>query len=251
MGPAFVTSHTVSLTSLACNQTFHYRVTSADASSNASSSTDDVFTTGVCPPSIGPQPDEFQGTILDAMWTIYDPVGDGSVSESAGHLQLKVPAGVSHDVWTSGNRSLRVLQAISDVDFEVEIKLDSPVTSDAQMEGILVEQDSSNYLRFDLLRSGGSTRIFAATFAGGAATTRANTTIAVGGGPVWLRLKRLGNAWTGSWSTNGTSFTLGASFTQTYAVARIGPFVGNHGVPVTASPAFTASIDYFHTIAGP
>jgi hypothetical protein len=45
---AMVTSHSLLLTSLTCNTTYHYQVNSADAPSNSVSTSDATFTTGSC-----------------------------------------------------------------------------------------------------------------------------------------------------------------------------------------------------------
>src|SRR5262249_38226746 len=65
---------------------------------------------------------------------------------------------------------------------------------------------------------------------------------------IWLKLRRTGNTWTGSWSTDGTNFTAGVTYAQAYTITKVGPFAGNAGSPV---PAFTASVDYFFNTASP
>jgi regulation of enolase protein 1 (concanavalin A-like superfamily) len=175
-------------------------------------------------------------------------VGDATVRLNGKQAVIAIPAGKSHDVWTPTNLSARLMQTAPDTDFEVEMKLDSAVAAQYQMQGILVEQDSANYLRFDVFYDGSSARLFAATFTGGAPTVRVNNPI-IKGGPVWLRLKRTGSTWTGSYSFDGNTFVTGVTFTQQMKVAKAGLFAGTAGENSAPAPAFTALIDYWFNTA--
>jgi hypothetical protein len=57
---------------------------------------------------------------------------------------------------SEGYNSVRVVQLISNADFNVEVKFDSIPTLQYQFQGILVEQDSANYLRLQLGSTGSS-----------------------------------------------------------------------------------------------
>src|SRR6185437_10434127 len=58
--------------------------------------------------------DDFSASTLNtSLWTFVNPLGDGTSSLSGGKLLLSVPQGTSHDVWTNGNPSVRVMQTIS------------------------------------------------------------------------------------------------------------------------------------------
>jgi beta-xylosidase len=174
-----------------------------------------------------------------------NPLNDANDSLNGTNLLLTVPAGSSHDLWTGGDNTVRVVQSVANGDFLIQAKFDSSLAISAgaasQMQGILVEQDSSNFLRFDELAGWGVVRIFSGKILGGVASS----TIDVGitpSYPIWLRVQRTGNTFTFSWSTNGTSFTTAGSFTQALTVNRVGLYGGNSGSP---APAFTASVDYF------
>jgi FG-GAP-like repeat/Beta xylosidase C-terminal Concanavalin A-like domain len=204
------------------------------------------------PPSHGPVSDNFNRAALDtSLWTFANPVGDGTITLNGSQAMLSLPSGQDHDLWTGGNRSARLMQSISDTDFEVEAKFDSIVDTAFQMQGILVEQDGSNYVRFEVHSAGYETRLFCVTYTDGAPAVRTLTPIALGSS-VWLRLRRTGATWTGLWSTDGVNFATGAVFTQSLAVTRVGPFVGNNaGSDGGVAPAFTAAIDYFFNTASP
>jgi hypothetical protein len=140
---------------------------------------------------------------------------------------------------------VRMMQAIGNVDFNVIVKFDSIPTAQYTNEGIIVEQDGSNFLRFEVYSDGAGTFLWASTITGGAENIRLNAPIAAGAASFWLQVKRTGNTWTESWSTNGTTYTTGTTFTQALTAARIGPFGSNYFNPASSTPAFTASIDYF------
>jgi hypothetical protein len=116
------------------------------------------------------------------------------------------------------------------------------------MQGLIAQQDASTYLRFDFLRDGSRTRIYAASFAAGSVTQRVNNPI-MNGSPLYLRVKREGNQWTESFSYNGTMWMTAVSFSYTLVVSSVGPFVGNYGNPESSAPAFTALINYFRITA--
>src|SRR5262249_16243395 len=201
-------------------------------------------------------------TLNTSLWTISHPVGDGTVTVNGDHLLMSIGGGVEHDVWTAGNRSLNIMQPIGNVDFQVVAKFDSPTALCSEMQGILVQQDSTNFLRFDIYRDCTYTHIFGASFTNGQPTVKYNivldssarqvtsaTNRAGTMSPVWIRVKRVGNTWTESWSLDGTNFTSAPSFTFVMNAQKLGPFVGN--CCGTKSPAFTSSVDYFFNSASP
>jgi regulation of enolase protein 1 (concanavalin A-like superfamily) len=199
----------------------------------------------------GPISDDFHANSLNTnLWTFVNPLNDATISLNGTRAIIALPAGASHDVWTGGNNSARIMQQVSNVDFQVEVKFDSAVTTQHQGQGIIVEQDSGNFLRFDVFHDATSTRLFAASFVGGVPTARYNHVI-TGGVPFWMRITRSGNSWTQSWSTNGVKYTTGAVFTFALTVTKIGPFALNSGVSEqgTPAPAFTEVIDYFFNTA--
>jgi hypothetical protein len=193
--------------------------------------------------------DDFSGTSLNtSLWTIVNPIGDATAAVSGGAVRLHLPAGVDHDVWTSGNRAIRLMQPVADADFEVEVKFDSVVGPKYQMQGILVEQEPGTFLRFNVQGDGTSARFFAASFMGGTPTTRLNKTLAAGP-RYYLRVAREGTLWRFRYSYDGTIWTTIGTFTQTLTVREVGVFAGN--AQGATSPAFTAVVDYFFNTAAP
>jgi len=80
--------------------------------------------------------DDFSGNGLDtSVWTFVNPLGDATLDASGLSLSISVPAGSSHDNWTSGFNAPRVMQAVNDTDFEIEAKFQSEVTQKYQSQG--------------------------------------------------------------------------------------------------------------------
>ena len=96
--------------------------------------------------------DFYSSTFNESTWTFIDPLGDATLIMTGTQASITVPAGTSHDVWTSGNNAPRIMQSVSNMDFEIEVKFESQLTSEYQMQGVIVQQDDSNYLRFDFIR---------------------------------------------------------------------------------------------------
>jgi hypothetical protein len=200
----------------------------------------------------GPISDDFHSSTLNpTLWTLVNPKGDGSVKLENNHALLSVPAGSSHDIWTGGNNAARIMQPAANADFDVELKFDSAVDLPCQMQGVLVQQDLNNYLRFDVYSSGTYAHLFVASFANGAPTVLLDKVIGEGIPlPFFLRVRRTGDVFSYQTSTNGDNFSEAVHFTRHLTVSQIGPFAGNNACGYTA-PAFTSSIDYFFNTAAP
>ena len=152
--------------------------------------------------------DDFHaGSLNSSLWSVENPVGDGSVSVNGHALVLSVPGGTEHDSWTSGLHALRVVQPVANGDFEVETKFESMGSAQYQDEGIVVEQDASTMLRFDVFSTGSSDDRVRGVGVG---------CDGVGEGvadrwrlrqqPFWLRVKRTGNTWLFTYSRDGVTW---------------------------------------------
>lgn len=188
-------------------------------------------------------------------WVYEDPVGDGSIEivgtgTADAHLRLSVPAGVTHDLWSDADRAPRLLQPARDVDFVAKAKFESDLTEGYQGQGILVEATSTSWIRFDVFHDGSKVRAFAATRAGGTATTRIDVAVPASN-PMWMRVTRTGSSWTFEHSADGQSWQTAGSFTHALAVSRIGPFVLNYGSSPAQTPGHTAVVDYFYDMSAP
>jgi len=128
------------------------------------------------------------------------------------------------------------------------VKFDSKPTAKYQMQGILVDVGNGDYLRFEYFSDGKGLRVYAGSVANNTLTTRYNK-VAAGGSAtsLYMRVRRIGNAWTQTYSYDGSTWFNAASFSYTSQVTHLGVFAGN--ASGTNSPAHTAVIDYFLSTA--
>lgn len=199
-----------------------------------------------------PISDDFNACALNTgLWTFVNPVGDGSYQVNGTQLLLNVPANVSHNIWLEGNRSVRVMQPTQNVNFEIVAKFESSVTQRYQMQGVLVEQDSQNFLRFEFHHDGSSVRLYVARFLNGSPKAVISD-ILLPATPPYLRITRAGGLWSVSYSEDGDTWVAGGSFNFSMNVTKSGVFAANHGTPpLRPAPAHTAIVDYFFNTAAP
>jgi len=199
-----------------------------------------------------PVSDTFSSATLSSEWTFVNPQNDGSYFLNGSSISLSVPAGIAHDVWTTGDYGVRIMQSIGDADFEVEVKFGSAVDINTpyQEQGIIVEQDPANFLRFSMHSNQLQIEVFAADISGSNANTFVDQEM-VGGADTYMRLKRTGNTWLFSYSYDSYHWTPGFSIYQPFQATSIGPYVGNSQYNGQPAPAYTAIVDYFINRASP
>jgi hypothetical protein len=244
------TSHSVTLTGLTAEMTYHFQITATDVDTNAVVAPDDTFTTTAAPTGgAGIASDDFNVCTVDTgLWTFVNPVGDGSYSANGTQLEIQVPGGTEHNVWTGGNMAPRLMQPVANGDFGIEAKFESMVLLKYQLQGLIVQEDIDDFLRFDFYSSGGQVKLFAARFVAGSPTVLVNATVPVPNAPMYMRVTRSGDTWTYDWSLDGTAWTTAASFTDVLTVTEVGVFAGNAG---SGAPAHTALVDYVFDTAAP
>ena len=244
---ALLQNHSLTLTNLTPGVTYHLQITATDNAGNSADSSDVTFTT--TNDNSGIQSDDFNASTLDTtLWNFVNPLNDGSVTVNGTQALISVPAGTSHDVWSTGNDAPRLMQSTSDTDFEIEVKFESVLSDRYQMQGLLAEQDADNFVRVDFYSDGSNTRAFAAVFENGSASVQANVVLDLSGAPTtYMRLKREGDFWTQRYSEDGTNWQTVSTFTHSLAVSAVGVFAGNF----TPNPAYTAVVDYFFNTASP
>ncbi|MDY6987570.1 MAG: fibronectin type III domain-containing protein, partial [Thermodesulfobacteriota bacterium] len=239
-----VTEHSITLTGLAPETVYHYQITSANAT--ASCVYEERFRNGVsnllsddfCGPS--PDPDE--------AWTVFEPLGT-SLTMTGTQASMDIPAGVAHG-FGAENNTCRLMQEASDTDFELEVKFESGAVESFEFQGLLIEQDAENYLRFEFLGFAGATYIYACTVETGVGETQKVFKKVVDGEtqPLYMRVKRTFDTWTVLYSLGGEDWESAVSFDHTVAVSSAGVHAGNTGSP---PPAHTAVVDYFFNTASP
>jgi regulation of enolase protein 1 (concanavalin A-like superfamily) len=242
------TSHSVTLPGLDPATVYHFQITATYTSGKSVVTPDATFTT-LATSASALMSDDFNACGVDgSVWAFVDPVGDGSVSVNGTQLELSVPAGLAHDVWTGGNMAPRLMQPVNDGDFEAEVKFESAVMDSYEMQGLIVQQDLDDFLRFDFYGDGTRTRVFAARFVAGVPTALVNVTIPASSAPLFLKVTRTGDTWVLAYSGDGSTWTSVTSFVHVLSVSEVGPFVGNAG---SSPPGHTAVIDYVFDTSAP
>ena len=202
------------------------------------------FSAGPAPAAPGPAlPDGFTGPF----WRLQTPAG-GAASISNSHLFLGVPGGANHDPLQPSNQAVRVMQEIGNQDFDVSIKIDSPlVASDANTgEGLMVLADNENFITFALTTDGNNIGLSVHTVThGAAATILEDTDFSQYQNPMYLQLIRTGSAYVAQYSVDGVSWTQVASFTYLAPATAIGPYASNYNAnPVNTVPV-VMSVNWF------
>lgn len=195
------------------------------------------------------------------LWTLTDPRSDCTinlqgVNSGDARLYLTVPGGSSHDIWSDGNNAPRVLQNCANEDFTVEAKFESSLSgvafSSYQAQGIMIQADVNNFIRFDLTTGNrDSTKAFSAVFAGGLTNPQVKIDRGIsryGVAPLWLRVNRTGNVFTMMTSKDGVIFDTMGTFTHGLAVTKVGLYTINAG---TNAQTFTMIADYFFNSDSP
>jgi len=129
-------------------------------------------------PALAATSDDFNACQINGgRWTSVDPLG-GSTFQTVGtgssnaRLAITVPAGVSHDPGPATTRAADAGGGQQQLPGPGEDRV--VMTAAFQEQGVMVEQDASNWMRFDFTSDGGSLRVFAATNSG-ASPPRAST----------------------------------------------------------------------------
>lgn len=195
--------------------------------------------------------------LLRPLWSFTDPLGDASLkmkgynSDSA-RVEITVPAGSTHDTYTQGYESPRIMQACSNTDFTIDVKYFGGMQGQSfvsyEAMGILVEQDSANVMRFDFVTGHliDSVKAYSVYFQNGFSSPQVKIDnkffAGYNSGPLWMRVSRKVNTWKMYYSLNGSTYTLADSFVYALTVSKVGLSVGNAGPNPSA---FTTSVDYF------
>jgi hypothetical protein len=250
-----VTEHSLTLTELLPDTTYHYQVTSVDALGNPDVTRDLTFTTETW----DVVSDDFSSCELDTtIWSWVDPLGDASLVLNGTQAVISLPAGTAHNVWGSGpadfaNNVARLTQPAEDSDFTLEAKFESAITARTQAQGVMFIQDPLNlmFVQFGDA-SGGQTEIVALRITNGAGGNLGDWGVSItpmGTQPLSMRIQRTGNLWTVHYSLDdGASWLLYKSFTRTMTLTEVAVFAGNNG---SIMPAHTAVIDYFFDAGEP
>ena len=202
----------------------------------------------------GPAPAAPAAPLADAFlgpfWVLVTPAG-GSAAISNSHLFIGVPGGGNHDALLPSNQAVRVVQAIGNEDFDVAVKIDSPLvaTDGNTSQGLMVLSGNANFITFALITDGTRIGLSARIVAGGVPTTVLDDTdFSQYQNPMYLRVTRAGSAFVALYSLDGTNWTQAASFTDATTFTSIGPFASNYNdTPANATPV-VMSVNWFDVL---
>ena len=200
--------------------------------------------------------DDFNACALNTdLWTWTDPrqgtEGEASYRLIDNRLEISVPSGIVHDVFTGTHKAPSVTQAVDDDDFSVQTRFISSITDGIQTQGILAAEDAVNFIRVYFETDGTAASLTAERVDGVSVTEFWSHELdpSDGQGPVYLRIERVGSQWLAQYSFDGFSWTGDEmyGFDDSLTVAAIGVFAGNAG----PAPAHTMQADYFFNETSP
>ena len=145
-----------------------------------------------------PVSDAFNESSLNtSLWTVKAPVS-GSATLTGGELLITVPGGTNHQAFTPLN-AVRVIQTVSNANFDVYVKINSQLTASAEdgFAGLLVGGDGGDYIYYYAYTDGTNVDLLSASIDSGVQNIRLNT-IPFAGYPVptYLRMQRVGTTYT-------------------------------------------------------
>lgn len=202
---------------------------------------------------LGQVSDDFNASTLRAPWTFSAPAGGSYSILGAGTadvaLQLAVPGGATHDMWTAGAMAPQILQPAPSGDFEVEACFATIPAIENTGQGIVLRESATRFLRFDLTYTGGDLKAFSASVLDGVASIKSSLSVSMPGPKTWIRVARSVDIWTYRYSLDGSSWTIASTFSQAFVPIEIGVFALNAGG--SAASAYAAQADYFFNVASP
>ncbi|GAA1024344.1 hypothetical protein Aple_099890 [Acrocarpospora pleiomorpha] len=202
-----------------------------------------------------PEPsDEFNGTAIDPCRWNAIVRGDNTLARvTGGNLEIDTSSG---DIYGGDNSNPKnfILQNAPNGDWTLETKVDgSTFNQQYHQGGLLVYADDNNYVKLDLVLdnqpgSALTRRIELRSEAGGTVLNPQPGANNLSQGVWYLRLKKEGTTFRGSYSADGTTWTDLAEAVTNTAVGS--PKVGVFAFGVNATESKTAKFDYFRLTQG-
>lgn len=190
--------------------------------------------------------DDFSGASLNAVWTITSPNPASSVGlTGTGALRLTAsPDNGGSDLGGANYNAPRVLQGTGGAaDWVIETRFDFLPTTDYQGAGLLLKIGPGDN---DLWRI--AERAYYPG-GGGSVVRSVGGYVAYAGATTWLRVQKLGNDYTGWWSSDGVTWILSGTATDAATVNSFGVFAISQ--PWAGPPPSVADFDYFTAIPEP
>jgi hypothetical protein len=158
---------------------------------------------------------------------------------------------MNHDLLLPSNQAVRVVQTIGSENFDVAVKIDSPLfaTDGNTSQGLMILSESEDFITFALTTDGTKIGLNARTVTAGVATTVLDDIdLSQYQNPMYLRVTKAGSAYVVFYSVDGANWTQAASFTDTTIFSSIGPFASNYSsTPANATPV-VMSVNWFDVL---
>lgn len=197
-----------------------------------------------------PFSDDFNRCVAaEDRWQFGDPLGDSSYSVDGQQLTITTPAGTDHDLWEGKNLAARLMQQAADRDMDLVVKFSSIPSERYQMQGMIIQQDAANFIRADFFTDGIALYVFSATVNNGVAEEKLTKQISASGPNLYLRMTRVNDQWTQSYSFDGVNWETSGTFVFPLLVQSTGIFAGT--AIGAAAPANTVVVDYFSDTGTP
>ena len=144
---------------------------------------------------------------------------------AAPQLELLAEGAQALDLWGGAVSAPRIMRSAPDENFVMTAKFSSTPSERYQMQGLVAETASGDFLRVDAHSDGEANRVFAGATVNGKSAVLIDVPVGVGDAS-YLALRRLGANWTLSYSRNGRDWTPAGEFAFPMTVAKIGVFGG-------------------------
>ncbi len=246
--------HEVTLSGLTSGTTYQFFVQAATADGLVVDSSLLGFVTAA--PTSQDSDDFFANNLDLSRWSLVDPTGAAEVnmlasSTGEGHLQFSVPAGVASSPWMTLDAA-RLTQAVQDEDQSLQAIFRGAMGDNGTGQGLVFEEDESNFARFEFVYNSNKLQLFAAVFANGSLQNMQFTDLQTGpwaaGGTLGMRVDRVGNAYKQKYTLDGLNWILGPTLTSNMVLGRAGILLASEGNPPAG---ITMIIDSFQNNASP
>ncbi|HEY0826583.1 MAG TPA: DUF1349 domain-containing protein [Bacilli bacterium] len=184
--------------------------------------------------------DEFNSTNLGGQWHwVQQDAAKWSLSARSGYMRITTQYG---DLWQTSTTYPNVLQQKAPShDYDVVTKLDFDPTQNYQQAGIVLNQDTDNYIKLVKVYADGKKIEIAKEVNG---TFTATNVAAPAGNVVYLKVSKRGTTYTGYYSTDNSTWTLVGSWTGIALNSEKMGLIALNG-QITAT-SINADFDYFH-----
>ncbi|ETK33557.1 ThuA domain-containing protein [Microbispora sp. ATCC PTA-5024] len=199
--------------------------------------------------------DEFNGTALDSCrWNAVVRPDATAARMTGGNLELDTTTG---DIYTTTNTGPKnfILQTAPSGDWTLETKVDaSALNEQYQQGGLMVYAGDDDYVKFDFLTTNAAGSAVARTIelrseVGGTVQNPQPQVNNLTTGVWWLRLKKAGDSFTGSYSSNGTTWTdlatNGTTAVVKNSVVANASKIGVYTIGTSQGASKTVKFDYF------